>query len=247
MAPAPAGKSSAGMVIVIILAVCGIGVLACGGIGLALLLPAVQSAREAARRAQCQNNLKQIGLALHNYHDTFQAFPPAYTVDQNGRKLHSWRTLILPYLGESGVYSQINLNEPWDSPANQAAAGQMPNVFRCISDPSSTPGSTHTNYVALSGPGTILQDQNPARMASITDGTSNTILVIETNGPGVHWMSTQDADIGAFVGQGGTSSHAGGCNILMADASVRFLSSITPPPTRQALGTRNGGEVIPQF
>ncbi len=72
--------------------------LVCSGILAGLLLPAVQAAREAARRVQCSNNLKQIGLALHNYNAAYKSLPPPYTVDANGQKLHSWRTLILPFI-----------------------------------------------------------------------------------------------------------------------------------------------------
>ena len=83
-----------------------------------LLPPASRSGRGEARRSQCKNNLKQIGLALHNYHDIYHVFPPAYTVDGNGKPLHSWRTLILPYLDQAPLYLKIDLSKPWDDPAN---------------------------------------------------------------------------------------------------------------------------------
>src|ERR1700676_3675353 len=102
---------------------------------IALLLPAVQAAREAARRAQCVNNLKQIGLAMHNYHSTYDCFPPAVTADDQGRPLLSWRVLILPYLEEAPLYAQFHLDEPWDSPHNLPLASKMPRVYTCPSDP----------------------------------------------------------------------------------------------------------------
>ena len=92
--------------------------LACIGILVGLLLPAVQAAREAARRMQCSNNMKQIALAMHNYEAVYKAFPPAYTTDANGQPLHSWRTLLLPYMEQQALYSQIDLNKPWDDPVN---------------------------------------------------------------------------------------------------------------------------------
>ena len=86
-------------------------------VAIALLLPAVQSAREAARRAQCVNNLKQIGLAFHNYHSANNAFPRAAITDKQGKPLLSWRVAILPYIGQQGLYNRFNLDEPWDSQA----------------------------------------------------------------------------------------------------------------------------------
>src|SRR5206468_2619679 len=79
-----------------------------------LMLPAVRTARPAAYRNQCHNNLKQIALALRNYEELYHALPPAYTTDSNGNALHSWRTLILPFLGERQLYESIDLAKPWD-------------------------------------------------------------------------------------------------------------------------------------
>ena len=89
-------------------------------VAVALFLPTVRTAREAARRSSCSNNLKQIGIALQNYADTYGSLPPAYSVDANGNRLHSWRTLILPFLEANPLYSTIDLSKPWDDPANEA-------------------------------------------------------------------------------------------------------------------------------
>src|SRR5687767_15769954 len=87
----------------------------------ALLLPFSRGGapREAARRMQCGNHLKQIAIALHNYHDVYHCLPPAYTVDAAGKPLHSWRTLILPFSEQKALYDQIDLTKPWDDPANK--------------------------------------------------------------------------------------------------------------------------------
>lgn len=104
---------------------------------IALLLPAVQQAREAARRTQCKNNLKQLGLALHNYHDVFNTFPPngANAPSQGpscgGRFNQSWLSwsgmaMLLPYIEQANIYNQINFSNQWncnaDYPQNYAAA-----------------------------------------------------------------------------------------------------------------------------
>src|SRR5437867_4482802 len=89
------------------------------GLLVALLLPATRSGgREAARRMQCSNYHKQIGLALQNYHDDYHSFPPAYIADADGKPMHSWRVMILPYMERKGLYDKYDLNEPWNGPNN---------------------------------------------------------------------------------------------------------------------------------
>ena len=83
-----------------------------------LIVPSIAVAQGAAQRMACTNNIKQILLALHDYHDTCDALPPLYTVDEEGNPLHSWRVLILPFIGQQALYQQINLDEPWDSEHN---------------------------------------------------------------------------------------------------------------------------------
>ena len=182
--PRPAARSpNAWLFVAIALAVfclCG------GGILVALLLPAVQASREAARRMQCSNNLKQIGLAMHNYHDVYKGFPAAYIADENGKPLHSWRVALLPYLEQQHLYEQYNFNEPWDSPNNLQVAQQMPEVFRCPDAPSA-PGSNLTNYVVIVGDPSqkpiqsLFLPNHWTNFSEITDGTSNTIMVVETS------------------------------------------------------------------
>ena len=101
----------------------------------ALLLPAVQQAREAARRTQCKNNLKQIGIALHSYHDVYKTFPPAYIPDEDGKPMHSWRVLILPFIEQQALYEQYDFNEPWDGPNNSQLANVVISVYQCPSSP----------------------------------------------------------------------------------------------------------------
>jgi hypothetical protein len=97
------------------------------GLLLALLGPLNRgSGRGAAQRIQCVNNLKQIGLALHNYEQDHGTLPPAFTVDAKGRPLHSWRTLILPYMEYGRLYERIDLSRPWDDPANAQALNDRP-------------------------------------------------------------------------------------------------------------------------
>ena len=108
---------------------------------IALLLPAVQQAREAARRASCKNNLKQIGLALHNYHDVYAGFPSGWIGVTNGRSNvlgesgFAWGTMILPYLDQAPLYRRFNFSSPLDASPNRTLVNQHLTVYQCPSDP----------------------------------------------------------------------------------------------------------------
>ena len=99
----------------------------------------LEAAREAARRSQCANNLKQIALAMHNYHDVFKSFPPAVITDKNGRPMHSWRVAILPFIEQAALYKNYKFDEPWDGPNNRNLDNIAIPVFRCPSDPGHGP------------------------------------------------------------------------------------------------------------
>lgn len=240
--PRPSGSSS-GVIIVVILAVGGIMFVMCAGILVALWLPAVQGGREAARRMQCQNNLKQIALAMHNYNSVYKSFPPAYTVDESGNRLHSWRTLLLPFMGQDAIYKQIDLNKPWDDPANAFLADLELPIYRCSS---SNVGPNMTTYVVVVGPQTVFTGSQGTQLREITDGTSNTLLVAETDvGSAVPWMSPDDIDSNTFVQAGSAPSmHIGGSNCAMADGTINFLSGNVDPSVRASLLTKDGGEAM---
>lgn len=217
------------------------------GVLLALLLPAAQRrVPQSARRFQCKHNLKQIGLALHNYHDTFQAFPPAYTVDENGKPLHSWRTLILPFLDQQALYEKIDLSKPWDDTANEAAFKTNISGYQCPSSPADV-SSTHTTYMAVVTANSCLRPTEPRLMSEITDDHGKTIMVIEVDtDQAVHWMSPKDASESLVLGVGPKTKHAhsGGCQALFVDGSVRFLGEGSPATDRLAMISIAGNEPI---
>ena len=245
MAAAPA-TSAGGTVILVVILIVILAFFACGGLGVALLLPAVQAARESARRMQCGNNLKQIALALHNYHEANGSFPPAYTVDANGKPLHSWRTLILPFLDQEGLYRQIDLNEPWDSPKNQAFNQMILPTYHCATN--SNP--MDCSYVAIVGPNTIFQGPNGVKIPAITDGMSNTLMIVEVRGNTKSWMEPVDLDATTMRFQLNASPtdpgsfHPGGMNASLADGSVRFLSQSVDPKLIKSMTTINGNEPV---
>jgi len=240
---------STGAVVAIVVAACFVLFLVCGGVLVALLLPAVQSAREAARRAQCSNNLRQLGLAFHNYHDTYGTFPPAYIPDENGKPMHSWRVLILPYMEYGVIHDQYNFDEPWDSPGNQAVTNIPIAAFTCPSSPNST--STETNYMVITGPGTVFEGAKGTRLRDVLDGTASTILVVEVTGTGTKWAEPKDLDASNVAppfsaGNAGNagSCHPGGMNAVLCDGSVRFISDATARELLNAMITRAGGERV---
>ncbi|MCA8992263.1 MAG: DUF1559 domain-containing protein [Planctomycetaceae bacterium] len=212
-------------------------VLAIIAIVVALLIPARRTAGDAARRSQCKNNLKQIGLALHNYADVYGGFPPAYTTDENGKPLHSWRTLILPYMDQKALYDRIDFSKPWDDPANADFAATSIAAYRC---PSADMDSNLTTYLALVGEDLCLHPTRGREFDEIKDGPSNTVAVVEVReADAVPWMQPTDADA-TFLTQLAEKpefSHANGTQVLIADGSVRFLNSELDPETGAALST----------
>jgi hypothetical protein len=241
--PKPSGGTGAGTIVIIVLL--AVVVLSCP-CGIALLLPAVQAAREAARRSQSMNNMKQIGIALHNYHDTHNEFPPAIVADANGQPLYSGRVLLLPYMEQAALYEQWDKSAAWDSPQN-IALSQM--VIVTFLDPSSpTPNNTaHTDYEFLTGQGAIFEQGVKHSMSTITDGTANTIALVEARGSSASWAAPSSIDInqiGTALPQG---NHPGGNLVLMADGSVKFISQSINPQVLRSLSTRNGGEPVGGF
>ena len=226
------------------------GLAAIGVVIIGLFLPNLlrgTHVREAGRRTQCKINLKQIALALHNYHDVYESFPPAYTVDENGNRLHSWRTLILPYLEQQNLYASINLSKPWDDPLNAKALKNAPAIYRC---PGADLPAGHTNYLGLAGESLCFHPTRGRTFAEITDGTMNTVMVMEVpQKNSVPWMSPKDADEQVFLSLSTDDElqHTGGINAALMDGSVRFLSATMANEIRRAILSINGNETVREF
>ena len=213
---------------------------------MALLLPAVQAAREAARRAQSTNNLKQLMLAMFNYHDARKAFPAQAIYSDEGKPLLSWRVAILPYIEEQALYDQFHLDEPWDSEHNKQLIAKMPQVYLC---PSShlNQADGKTTYVAPVGEELIFDGtKDGARLQRITDGTSKTIMLVDaSDDAAVVWTKPDDLEYDAENPlKGLTGHHPGIFNAGIADGSVRAISLDIDLDTLRALFTKAGGEVI---
>jgi len=193
-------------------------------------------------------------LAFHNYHDAHKTFPPAYIPDENGKPMHSWRVLILPFIEGSGIYSQYKFSEPWNSPQNLAVTSQHVPVYSCPSSPTSGPGSTETGYMVITGPSTVFDAGKACRISDILDGTSNTIMVVEVAGTGVNWGEPKDLDASTLTYPLGTpggstpgSHHPGGLNAALCDGSVRFIADTVSPQAFNAMITKAGAEMVPNY
>lgn len=158
---------------------------------LALLLPSVQAVRETARRNSCINNMKQILLAMHNYHDRKGTFPPPYSIAANGKKLLSWRCQTLPELESSTLYRRLQLNESWDSPLNAALLTQAKsiNVYQCPTHPTT---SSAAHYLAVVDERSAWHPARGRALREFKDGASNTILLIEAPQQRIPWAKPAD-------------------------------------------------------
>ena len=212
-----------------------------------MMVPAIQKVRDAADRMTSQNNLKQIGIALHNYHDAMGAFPPAVVRDKNGKALYSWRVLILPYLEQDVIYKNWKKDEPWDSPHNKPLSDVVLKVYTLPGNPDGV--SNRTPYRVFIGKGTGFEElkRQPSkgiRISDITDGTSNTIAVVEATET-VPWAKPEELD---FVA-GKALPPLGppwrdGFSATFFDGSVRYILKTIKPQSLQAMITRNGEEIV---
>jgi type II secretory pathway pseudopilin PulG len=221
--------------------------LACGGILLALLLPAVQAAREAARRMQSSNHLKQLALAMQNYHDVNGALPPAIVRDKDGQPLYSGRVLLLPYLECQGIYERFDKAQAWDSPANQPLTQTALITFRDASAPS--PPAGQTDFLFVTGQGTAMESSpegRSIRFADITDGTSNTVFMVEVKNSGINWAEPRDLDISQPMSLP-AGNHPGGNLAAFFDGHTQMIPKTVPPAQIRAIATRSGGEQIDDF
>jgi len=212
-------------------------------------MPAQQGIKgsEQDRKMECTNNIKQIALAMHVYYDVNHCLPPVYTVDKNGKPLHSWRVLFLPHLQQEALYGKIRLDEPWDSEHNKQFHSQMPTVYCCPS----ADGDDHsmTGYSVVVGEETIFGDPTTKiSFGDLKDGASNTIFLVERKKP-VCWMDPtqeitfEEACKGVNVSEKGIgSNHSKGMNVGVFDGSMQFIPDTVDPKDLRGALTHSGGE-----
>lgn len=234
-----------------------------GMILLALLMPALGSAREAAQRTMSLVNLKQLALVLYQYHDVHGSFPAPATYDGEGARLHSWRTIILPFLNEQPLYDQIDQTTAWDAEANsKVTSGTDLLVLQSSRVTGFSLPHGETNYFAVAGEETAWPSEGKVSFADIKDGTANTILLIEAAGRGVHWSQPRDLTINEaldLLTGGGEQTfvkhrflisyryRGDGLVprlVVFADGHTEALWPIRDRERARALLTRSGGEKV---
>lgn len=213
------------------------------GVLAGMLLPAIQSARNAARRMTSSNNLKMIGLALHNYHSAYRKLPNSAITDPDGKPLLSWRVAILPFIEEQELYQKFHLDEPWDSENNLPLSKKLPAVYqaRGIKLPEGK-----TIYQALVGENIGFKPLVDTRFRDFLDGLSNSLLVVETKPEAaVIWSKPEDVEIDMddpLANLKGTPNK--GFHVLLGDGAVRFMSDNVDTDLMKALMTRANKELI---
>ncbi len=226
-------------------------------------------AKREAELARSIDNLKQIMLAMINFESAHGHLPPAVIYGPDGKPWHSWRVLLLPFLGQSKLYDAYDFRKPWDDPANRRVVETVVEVYR---DPAHGSDKAVTHYAAVVGENTmfpasgskIVDPQNPLngmskggrKLREVTDGMSNTIGVVPVANRSIPWASPEDIAFGpdfpAIGKPGGLAAPYQEPNtnrwlipFAMADGSVRLFVDVPPAiPVFRAMATCNGGEIV---
>ncbi len=250
--PVPQKSHNALWIVLIVGAVCLVAMCMIGGILAALLLPAVQQAREAARRTQAMNELRQVGLGVHNFHDTHNFLPPPAADGSQVPDVTSpisFHTAILPFIGQANLYGSIDKSIPWDDQINKPQYSTVVQTFLSpqYEEKTNVSGYALAHFVPNVN---LVRDGKPLTFNEVTDGTSNTVLAGQVNANFPAWGSPNNGRDPAAGYRGGPNAFGGrqgGALVLMLDGSVRFISENIAPATAKAIATPDGGEQVMAF
>lgn len=199
------------------------------------------------RRAQSFNNLKQIDLALLTYESEYRSFPPAYITDENGRPMHSWRVLILPFMDQQALYDQYRFDEPWDGHNNRRLHAMMPSMYADPSFPDDT--NSHTNYAVITGERTMFPGAKAIKVRNVRDGLSTVLSVVSIGKSDIVWCEPRDLEFDKMSFKINAPDRAGiknetlsGAPVALGDGSVRELEEGTPEAEIKSLILRSDGK-----
>ncbi|MEO1617156.1 MAG: DUF1559 domain-containing protein [Planctomycetota bacterium] len=201
-------------------------------------------------------NLEKIAAALNAYAIDHGSYPMPATVDSKGVPMHSWRVLILPYLGEQALYDEFDLNKSWDSEDNLAVAMEMPDVYQHPAAQSANQFGVCSYYLIV-GPNTLFPKTGPLGPSRVSDPASQTILVVAAQSPPGRnalgqWAEPGDLDVTQMRGviNGTLGVEIGGfldsgVTLATVDGRGHFVGEDMPSTTVNALITPRGGEPLP--
>jgi prepilin-type processing-associated H-X9-DG protein len=204
------------------------------GVVVLFLFPVWESPT-TSRRAICVDNMKQIGLGLHNYHDVHKKFPSIITCDKSGKPLFSWLVEILPNMEYGTLYDALKKDEPWNSPHNAKLLSKLRiSEFVCPSVRQEEKDFS-TNYVAIIGPGTIWHSDGPVSINDLPNSLSNLVAAVECVDSGKHWAEPYSLTVEEVLERMKTGKgmrictmHNSVVNVLFADGGVRPLQADMP-------------------
>lgn len=219
-----------------------------GLIGVRYAQQGVQQMRTNRQRGLCRQNLEKIAAALNNYAQDYGSYPPPTTFAADGTAMHSWRVLILPYLGYQSLYDSYRLDKPWDSEINQAIAFRMPTEY---SSPGAPPGfASSCSYFLITGPGTLFPSSGPLGPDDVTDNPQQTLLLVESTTPplnSLQWLEPGDFKLGSLtfnIGSDIGGNHTGGMTIATVAGNGHWVPDTTKAATLRALISPQGNEGI---
>ena len=219
-----------------------------------LFWPCIVTIRDGESWVLTTGSIRQVGIAIQNYHDTFGQLPPAVVRDKEGQPLYSWRVAILPFLEQNALYQKFRLDEPWDSPHNKPLSLTTPRCYLPYYAGRDKDGLTR--YQVLVGPGTAFERPG-LTWNDFPDGLGSTVLVVESGDP-VPWSKPVDLNYDLAgplppLGSGYTKpvhffcrevARRPGFAVCFGDGTGRFVQSSTDERILRALITRNGGESV---
>lgn len=213
-----------------------------------MLAPTILQLKARRDITACKQNLKRIAQALNAYADEYGRYPPPAVLDARGKPMHSWRVLILPYLGEKRLYAMYDMTKPWDAPENASLQARMPDVF--LSPGVANPlVASESSYMLVTGPGTMFPPSGPVARNLISDGVANTLLVVQTDNQSVPWTEPKDLDITKLPAQIGQANgiggmHHGGATAVFVDGEAAWLPADTSKTIIDSLLSPTGGESV---
>ncbi len=209
-----------------------------------------REARNTHQETVCKQRFRQIGEALHQYHDRYGSFPPAYVRGPNNERWHSWRVLLLPFLNEGELHAEYHFDEPWNGPRNSQLIARRPDVFACPAGDHVDEGAT--NYLAIVGRRSAWPEYLSLRIRDFQDGTTNTVLLAESADSSIKWTEPNDMTEKSFLKWHQATSAPSCCSrhsgtatrrVLLGGGSVRGIRNDVDPSMLGGLLTPTRGRV----